>query len=81
MEHTCTTCRYYDLPTNALPCRECSRCNGDCDVEKWAVPFQDISDPFDKLHALCELQAYMMLSIAELREELDHISEVIKERG
>ena len=79
-ERTCANCRYYDLPINVLPCKECKRCSSD-GVEKWAVPINEMSEPSEKLEALCEYQMYTIVTMVELREELNNLIEVIKERA
>lgn len=78
-ERACANCRYFDLPTNALPCKECKRCSSD-GVEKWALPINEMSESSEKLKALCEYQMYMILTMAELREDLNRLIETIKER-
>lgn len=78
-ERHCDNCRYFDLPTNALPCKECKRCSSD-GVEKWALPINMMSEPGEKLEALCEYQMYMIVTMVELREELNNLIETIKER-
>lgn len=81
MNRTCTNCRYYDLPTDAVPCKQCDRCSTESEaVDKWACPIKDITDDSEKIEALCELQMYTMLSMAELREQVDYLTNIIKER-
>lgn len=82
MDHTCSTCRYYDLPTDAAPCDDCIECRSIFNSGKthWAMKIEDIQDPSEKIEALAESGMYLMMEMIKLREKLDELTEEIKQR-
>lgn len=81
MERYCSNCRYYELNIDALPCSECSKQHAGKDHSHWAPDFDDITDPFERLGAILENQTYLLLEIGRLRDELNRLTETVKERN
>lgn len=79
MSRGCSNCRYKDLPYDVSPCNMCERC-ADSNVDRWAIPIEDISDPNEKLQAIVETNMYMWLAMINLHEKLDDLISEIRER-
>lgn len=82
MEHTCSTCRYYDLPTDAFPCDDCVGCKSMFGVNSdyWAARIEDIEDPSEKFNALFESITQMSIGMTRLHSKLNELLEEIKQR-
>lgn len=80
MEKQCATCRYIDLESDALPCADCSHCRKNNSFDYWSPQIEDITDQFERLGAIMENQAYLLLEIGRLRNEMHKIAKVIDER-
>ena len=74
MEKTCSNCRYYALSIHAIPCSECK------DHSCWAPYIEGITDQSEKLNAVLENQAILLLEIGRLKTELNNLVEIVKER-
>lgn len=81
MERCCSNCRYYELNIDQYPCAECSKQHVVKDHSHWAPDFGDITDPFERLGALAEMQTYLLLEVGHLRDELHNLVEIVKERN
>ena len=82
MERSCNNCRYSDFPVDALPCSKCQRCSCESDAtDNWAISINEISDPFEKIGALAELQGLMLFAMIELHEKLDSLIEEVHSRN
>lgn len=82
MEHTCSTCRYYDLPTDAFPCEDCKGCKSifGIDNDHWAIRIEDLEDPSEKIDALFESISQISICIGKLQSTVNDLKEEIKQR-
>lgn len=79
VEQRCDNCRYFKLDVDALPCVDCSKQHV-AEHSYWAPDIDIITDPFERLGALLENQTYLLLEIGRLREEVNNLYELVKER-
>ena len=80
MERGCSNCRYYELNIDQHPCVDCTKQHFNKDHSHWAPVIDDITDPFERLGAILENQSLLLLEIGRLRNDLDNLREIIKER-
>lgn len=81
MERRCANCRYIDLESDALPCADCSHCRDINKFDHWSPQIEDITDSFERLGAILENQAYLLLEMGRLRNELNKLIDIVKTRG
>ena len=74
MDHTCSTCRYYELPSDAFPCHEC------IDKSSWTIRIEDIEEPSEKINALFDSIVQITIGIGKLQSSVDELREELKQR-
>lgn len=72
MEQVCGNCRYVDRDFSSLPCKHCSNGRYNGKTIFWQPLIEDSLDPLDR--------TYLMLELERLREELDKLIYIVKEK-